>query len=233
LKIGLRHDIDTVYGLRWGLQKIISIERSYDVRSTFFIRIDIIKSKKDVVALKKLLEEGWEVGLHLINTDDRPSLTSPQEEVDILKRYLETPIHGVTPCGSTIGWKGETTWRVMDRLNLLYIEGYGDHDIELATHVMPNHLSLDIHYVRKYGEELGYEKFKDDLLNDLNTQGYATVLTHPEWFVRTVGGSGLMKIPLTVLRKKMMNKVYEKFLNDFRGDVEFLKYVDLLDVITK
>ena len=24
--VGLRHDLDTVYGLRWGLPKIISIE---------------------------------------------------------------------------------------------------------------------------------------------------------------------------------------------------------------
>ena len=55
----------------------------------------------------------------------------------------------------------------------------------------------------------------------------------PLTFVRTVGGSGLMKIPLTILRKKMMNKVYEKFLSDFHGDVEFLKYVDLLDAITR
>jgi hypothetical protein len=31
----------------------------------------------------------------------------------------------------------------------------------------------------------------------------------------------------------MMNKVYEKFLNDFHCNVEFLRYVDLLDVITK
>jgi len=26
--VGLRHDLDTVYGLRWGLPKIISIERA-------------------------------------------------------------------------------------------------------------------------------------------------------------------------------------------------------------
>jgi hypothetical protein len=25
--VGLRHDLDTVYGLRWGLPKIISIEK--------------------------------------------------------------------------------------------------------------------------------------------------------------------------------------------------------------
>lgn len=69
--IGLRHDIDTVIGLRLGLPKIISIEKRYDVRSTFFIRVDIIKSKNDVNLLKKLVKEGWEIGLHLINTDSR------------------------------------------------------------------------------------------------------------------------------------------------------------------
>ena len=111
----------------------------------------------------------------------------------------------------------------MDRLNLSYLEGYGDPDIELATNIMPNHFSLDIQYVRKYWEELGYKKFKDDLPNYLNTQGYAMVLTYPEWFVRSVGGSGFMKIPLTLLRKKMMNTVYEKSLHEYIDEVKFIR----------
>ena len=158
--IGLRHDIDTVYGLRLGLPKIISIEKRYDVRSTFFIRVDIIKSKNDVNLLKKLVKEGWKIGLHLIHTDGRANFMTPKEELDLLFSHLEAPIYGVTPCGSTIGWKGEKTWNVMEYLNLQYLEGYGVPETELTTFVMPAHLSLDLYYVRKFGEKEGYNKFK-------------------------------------------------------------------------
>ena len=84
---------------------------------------------------------------------------------------------------------------------------------------------------RKYGEKLGYKNFKDDLLNYLNTQGYATVLTHPEWFVRSVGGSGLMKIPLTLLRKKMMNTMYGRSLHEYVDKVKFIRYIDLFNLL--
>ena len=92
---------------------------------------------------------------------------------------------------------------------------------------MPTHLSFDIYYVRKFGEKEGYQRFKKDLLCKLEEDGLATVLVHPEWFVRTVGGHGLMKIPLTLLRKKMMNKIYGIFLGEFKGKVEFMRYIDL------
>lgn len=36
--IGLRHDLDEVYGLRWGSPKVISVEKKYGVRSAFFVR---------------------------------------------------------------------------------------------------------------------------------------------------------------------------------------------------
>jgi len=107
------------------------------------------------------------------------------------------------------------------------MEGYRAPDFSVKTLVMPTHLSFDIYYVRNFGEEEGYRRFRKDLLNKLRENGLATVLVHPEWLVRSVGGRGLMKIPLTLLRKKMMNKVYERFLCEFKGKVEFKKYVNL------
>jgi len=74
--VGLRHDVDTVYGLRWGLPKIISVEKKYDVRSTFFVRVDVIRSDKDKHALKRIADDGWEIGLHLINTVNDSGLIS-------------------------------------------------------------------------------------------------------------------------------------------------------------
>jgi len=225
--VGLRHDLDTVYGLRWGLPKIISIEKKYDVKSTFFVRVDVIRSDKDKRALKRVADEGWEIGLHLINTINDSQLLFSEGELKLLKKLLGVPIYGVTPCGSTIGFRGDVTWRVMDSLGLKYMEGYGMPDFKVDTFVFPTHLSLDIHYVRNFGEKEGYQKFKVDLLQQLSQNGIATVLVHPEGFVRSVQNHGLMKIPLTLLRKGMMKSVYENFLFEFRDKVGFKKYVDM------
>jgi peptidoglycan/xylan/chitin deacetylase (PgdA/CDA1 family) len=227
LIVGLRHDVDEVYGLRYGLPKIISIEKKYGVKSTFFVRVDVIRSDEDKLALKRVADEGWEIGLHLINTINSSKLMSPEDELELLKKLLDVPIYGVTPCGSTIGFKGEATWRIMDSLGLKYMEGYGMPEFKANTFVFPTHLTLDIHYVRNFGEKEGYQKFKEDLLQQLSQNRIATVLVHPEWFVRSVQGSGLVKIPLTLLRKGMMNKVYNDFLCEFKSQVEFKKYIDI------
>ena len=230
--VGLRHDLDTVYGLRWGLPKIISIEKKCDVKSTLFIRVDVIRSDKDKRALKKIADEGWEIGLHLINTINDSGLLSPEGELKLLKKLLDVPIFGVTPCGSTIGFKGDVTWRIMCSLGLKYMEGYGMPSFRVDTFFFPTHLSLDIHYVRNFGEKKGYQNFKEDLLQRLEREGIATVLVHPEGFVRTVQSKGLMKIPLTLLRKGMMNKLYETFLLEFKDRVGFQKYVDIFHFMT-
>ncbi len=229
--IGLRHDIDTSYGLRQGLPKVISLEERYDVRSTFFVRVDILHSDRDVEILRRILDSGWEIGLHLINTIGDPKLPPPKSELEVLKNFLGDSIYGVTPCGSTIGFKGDTTWRAMDSLGLKYMEGYGLPRFAVNTFVMPTHLSLDIHYVRNFGEVKGYERFKKALLEMLEKNSVAMVLTHPEWFVRSVGGSGLIKIPLTLLGKKMMNKVYDTFLQEFKDKVKFKRYVDVFRLL--
>lgn len=123
--VGLRHDLDTVYGLRMGLPKIIAIEKKCDVRSTFFVRVDVVRSDKDRRVLKRIADEGWEIGLHLINTVNDSRLLSPEGELKLLRKHLDVPIYGVTPCGSTIGFKGDVTWRIMGSLGLDYMEGYG------------------------------------------------------------------------------------------------------------
>ncbi len=123
--------------------------------------------------------------------------------------------------------KGDVTWRIMDSLGLDYMEGYGMPDFKVDTFVFPTHLSFDIHYVRNFGEKEGHRRFKEDLLHRLKRDGLATVLVHPEGFVRTVQGNGLMKFPLTLLRKGMINKVYDKFLCEFKNKVELKKYIDM------
>jgi len=228
LIVGLRHDIDTVYGLRRGLPKVIRIEEKYHVRSTFFVRIDIVRSEKDRRLLKEITDRDWEIGLHLINTINDSRLATPMDELKRLRRLVSAQIHGVTPCGTTIGFEGDVTWKTMDSLGLDYMEGYGMPQFKVNSFVFPTHLSLDIHYVRNLGEIEGYRKFKEDLMHRLEQGELATVLVHPEWFVRTVQGHGLMKIPLTLLGKGLMNKVYDRFLDEFKGTIEFKRYIDML-----
>jgi len=224
--VGLRHDLDTVYGLRWGLPKIIAIEKKYDVKSTLFVRVDVVRSEKDRRFLKRLADDGWEIGLHLINTVNDLRRMSPKDELKNLRELLDVPIYGVTPCGSTFGFKGDVTWRIMDSLGLKYMEGYGMPEFKVNSFVFPTHLPLDISYVRKYGENEGYRRFREELLRRLESVGLATVLVHPEGFVRSVQSHGLMKIPLTLLRKGMVNKVYDKFLYEFKNEVELKKYAN-------
>jgi hypothetical protein len=225
--VGLRHDLDTVYGLKWGLPKIISIEKKYDVKSTLFVRVDLLGSDKDKRVLKALADEGWEIGLHLINTVNDSGLLSPQGELKLLRELLGVPIYGVTPCGSTFGFKGDVTWRIMDYLGLKYMEGYGIPEFKANSFVFPTHLPLDIYYVRKFGVNEGYQKFRQDLLQRLESEGLATVLVHPEGFLRSVQSHGLAKIFLTLLRKGIMNKLYDRFLREFQNKVRFQKYIDI------
>ncbi len=231
LNVVLRHDVDTVYGLRCGVPKIVAVEKRYGVRSTFFVRVDVIRSRKDSRTLNEIAEQNWEIGLHLTNTVDDSRLMTPKDELKLLRKLVSAKIHGVTPCGSTFGFKGDVTWRIMNSLGLDYMEGYDMPDFKVNSFVFPTHLSLDLHYIRNFGEKEGYQRFKADLLRRLEQNELATVLVHPEWFVRTVQGHGLMKIPLTLLGKGLMNKVYDRFLHEFRERTMFRRYVDMLHLI--
>lgn len=256
--IALRHDVDTTFGLRYGLQKIVDIEEEYNVKSTIFIRADILKSEADALFLRRLEKRGWEIGLHLINTINSPDVLSPEKERDILQDRLGVKICGVTPCGSGVEDKGftfslpirsfmqslapcglrtkdngDTKWKVLDSLGLNYMENYGLPPPWVKTFVLPTHLSFDIYYIRNFGVKHGYQRFRHDLTFTLKHHRIATVLTHPEGFVRSVGMQfdnlwryRTSKFFLTLVGKRKLDKVYQWFLSDFKG-MKFMKYSDL------
>lgn len=233
--IGLRHDVDNIYGLRRGLPILICIEEKFEIKSTIFVRTDIFPEKSDKEYIKQLEDMGWEIGLHLINTINTPELPPPKDELQFL-RDIGLNIHGVTPCGKTIGWKGEVTWKIMDSLGLQYMEGYGSPNYETRTFVMPTHLSFDIYYVRKFGENKGYRVFTQDLDKTLKEKGYATILCHPEWFVRNMGYYTknrtvvrISKVIFKILNKRFMSNVYKQFLADYNQKTRLIKYIDLYD----
>jgi hypothetical protein len=233
--VGLRHDIDTTYfGLRLGLPIVIELERKFNVRSTLFVRAKIIKSDRDRCYLRRLEREGWEIGLHLDNTVNTPKLPSPGDELKFLTEEVGLNIRGVTPHGGLIGWKGNTTWKIMDSLGLRYMEGYGTPP-NSKTPVIPTHISFDIDCIRNYGENFGMEYFKKNLNLRLENKRMATVLTHPEWFVLSVGLpcrnewiDRSAKVMLTLLRKRIMRTPYEHFIVEYSSKVNFLKYIELI-----
>lgn len=104
---------------------MISLEEKYGVRSTFFVRVDVIRSDKDCSVLRRIADDDWEVALHLINTIGDSGLASPRSELELLEKLADVSVYGVTPCGKTIGFKGDVTWKTMDSLGLDYMEGYG------------------------------------------------------------------------------------------------------------
>jgi len=75
-----------------------------------FVRVDVVRSGKDQRVLKRLVNNGWEVGLHLINTVGDSRLPPPMSELELLQSFIGQQVYGVTPCGKTIGFKGEVTW---------------------------------------------------------------------------------------------------------------------------
>ncbi|PLJ76901.1 hypothetical protein [Infirmifilum sp. SLHALR2] len=226
----LRHDVDTIWGLRKGVPIVSRLEDRFDVRSTFFVRARVPKSESDWRMLLELQGSGWEIGLHLDNTDGRESLPPPEWELSVLREH-GLVVNGVTPHGAVIGWNNPpVNWLVMDRLGLRYMEGYGDPPSTVKTLVINTHLSLDLHYIKRYGVEKGYRFFKSDLERRLNVDGYASVLTHPEWFVRSVGvqGSGVYakaaKLAMTLLGLRKLTRVYELFLSEYSSFC--MRYID-------
>jgi len=226
----LRHDVDSVWGLRKGVPLIVRLEEKYDVRSTFFVRVRVLQNDSDWKLLRELQDSGWEIGLHLDNTDGRNNIPPPEWELNVLREH-GLIIHGVTPHGTIIGWNNPLkNWSVMDRLGLKYVEGYGEPPEGMKTLVIKTHLSLDIYYVRRYGVNMGYRLFKRDLERRLCSDGYVSVLTHPEWFVRSVGvmGSGIyakvMRLLMTILNIRKLTGVYELFLNEYHD--QCTRYID-------
>jgi len=231
--IASRHDVETTLGLRYGMPKVIEIEKRHQIKSTIFVRPDILKNNADISFLQHLEKDGWEIGLHLRNTVGRRDMPSPKEELKFLRENVKIKVHGVTPCGAVIGYKGDITWRTLDSLGLDYMEAYESPPVGVKTYVMPTHLSFDIYYIKRFGETVGYQQFKKDLTKTLKDQKIATVLTHPEWFTRSVGMAfnnvwkiRISKLLLSLTGKRKMGKVYDKFLSDFK-EAQFMKYIDI------
>ena len=237
--IGLRHDVDNIYGLRKGLPILIGIEEKFGIKSTIFVRTDILPEKSDKGYIKQLQDKGWEIGLHLINTTNTPELSSPQAELQFL-RDISLNIQGVTPCGKTIGFKGDVTWKIMDSLGLQYMEGKDYPNFKTKTFVMPTHLTFDHAYVKKFGENKGYQVFTQDLDKMLLERGQATILSHPEWFVRSLGYDSknktvirLSKVIFKILNKRLMSNVYSQFLSDYSKKTRLIKYIDLMNYLVQ
>nr|HDO80695.1 hypothetical protein [Candidatus Bathyarchaeota archaeon] len=216
--IGLRHDVDYYLGLRLGLPRLMELEKRYGVRSTIFVRVELLKSERDIALLKAAEEGGWEIGLHLANTINAKRALEELKEL----RSHGFNIRGVSPCGKRggPGWRGDKTWSVMDCLNLEYICGYGKPAFKTQTRVFPvDHVTLDT-LIETRGKD-GYQVFKKLIQESLRKKGVASVLTHPEYFLFSVGCKlptrrmlieWPVKILYTLLRKNMVPKYYEAFL---------------------
>ncbi len=55
-----------------------------------------------------------------------------------------------------------------------------------------------------------YNRFLSEFRNKVEFRKYIDM-----WFVCSVVGKGLIEIPLTLMRKKRMNRIYDKSLSEF------------------
>ncbi len=232
--IGLRHDVDHGYFIGKSIRKIRKIEEKYNVRSTLFVRTRIIRGKRElIVLLKEMEDEGWEIGLHLDNTVDEEKAG---RELNELLSYGFN-VKGATPHGGIYGFSGERTWRVLDSLRLSYVQGYGKPPEWMKTKVLPAHITLDW-YIRDFGDEKGYQIFRRELDTRLSS-GSTIVMTHADYFTFSVGFTGTMKprrgglkvramkaigrlsiLIGTILRVRILDNIYERFLQDYKNRAE-------------
>ena len=225
----LRHDLDKRFGLP-GVWKILEIEESLGVRSTFFVREDVFTDEGEArVFCEKLVGSGWELAMHLRETSD---VERALEELEVFKAKFGIMPLGVSPCGSGSGWLGEKTWRVMESLSLGYVCGYGEKPSFVKGRVMPNHTTFD-NFVRKYNKRAVEEFFREVTHRNLKVFG---ILTNPEWFVRSTGGSWknkrmyrLSKLVNTLLNRKKLGKPYKILIKTLKEkNAKIVKYVDFL-----
>jgi len=244
--LGLRHDVDTKIGLLKGVPKVVKIEDKFDVRSTFFIRVKVLKSlnRNAVEMLKDIEKNGWEIGLHLDNTLAIESMKSPQWELNELLKYGFN-VKGATPHGGILEASSERVWKVLDTLNLVYIQGYKKPPPGLKSITLPQHITLDW-FVRRYGSKKGYRVFLNRLKKRINKDGTAIILTHPEYFVLSTGILGSLRprgqgfkvkvikylnkltvIPLTLFKVRMLSDVYTRMLSELREEYTFKTLYEL------
>ena len=125
----------------WAFDKIIEIERRYDVKSTFFFLNETKKHKifrpstyqltfgrynifdPDVVKMiRKLDKQGWEIGLHG-SYDSYKNIKLLKKEKKDLEKILKKPIMGVRQ--HYINLRIPMTWNNQKKIGLKYDSTYG------------------------------------------------------------------------------------------------------------
>lgn len=186
--VGLRHDVDTGYDFTHGIKPVSKLEDRSDARSTFFVRVRLLRGHLDRVrVLEELQDDGWEIGLHLDNTVASPKDPPPQEELEELIQ-LGFRVHGVTPHGGLYGFQGRVTWEVMDSLGLEYMMGYPPFPKHHRTPIIGPHHTIDF-LVKKLGVKMGVKALLQQLGSDIGERGYGVVLMHPLYMKFSVGPS--------------------------------------------
>ena len=180
--VGLRHDVDTVLGLLLGVERVVGIEDRFDARSTFYVRLRVVKKlgRRGVRLLERLVDDGWRVGLHIDNTVDHPSLASPWHELLAFEELLGVRVSTATIYGGLFG--GEKRWLLSKLCSLgrpvLNVEGPG-FCLSIPT------VTLD--WIVARGGRSASEAALQRLLGVSGAGLPVAVLTHPEYFVVSVG----------------------------------------------
>ncbi len=98
-----RLESDPDYNPYYGIPEIMALEEKYDIRSTFFFRPlyeDSSSIEKYRNTIKQLLNNGWEVGVHLNNAELQSSIVDEKQQ---LERVTERVINRGKSFSADIG----------------------------------------------------------------------------------------------------------------------------------
>ncbi len=207
--IGLRHDVDTLVGLLMGVGRLARIEDRLGVRSSFYVRARLVEHLGDRACriLEALEDDGWEVGLHLDDSD--ATLGTAYREYLALSR-CGVRIRGVTVHGGITGCRGWLTWRTVSMMGVEYIQGCRG---ALASHprvVAAPTIGLD-HLVAIHGPSLAVERAAEMLAGAAYRHGAAVLLTHPVYTLVSASARRSQE-PRRMGRRVVVVKAAEKLL---------------------
>jgi len=140
------------YGGKVGVFEILRVLRKHEVRATFFVPTTTGERYPD--ALKAIVDEGHEVGLHG-EEHEPPHTLDPRQEGEILDRTIETleKMTGTRPVGYRAPWVevSEVTTELLADRGLLYDASFMDdvfpyaHELKDGAQLieLPTHWATD------------------------------------------------------------------------------------------
>jgi len=106
----------------WNVEKMVEIEREFGFRSSFYLLLSEYQIDKKLQTLKKLMSEGWEIGLHG-GLDTHNNKNKLLRQLELFSNYFGNKPNGIRQ--HYLKFDPENTWNIMNDLQLKYDTTWG------------------------------------------------------------------------------------------------------------